>query len=417
VLRWGSILLAICLCMPCMAQEQEVTSGVAVPVTVSGLLIHTNATRTDDGLETSTRPAIRAVFTPTVRLGSHLFFYSAIAVDSATYYNGTSSNYDEKLFSSDLMQAFVGYEGHTGATSWLLKAGRLNSAFGLMPVEYDDARMPFVRPAPIYTSALMLRADQLPCGSADLLRQRNGGSIDFGCGGSEAESYGITPVTLYGLPGIEMQISSGRVDGRFQVTNSSPANPQGLLSSNQHVQWTAGGGFTFRGGLHVGMSGFRGPYLDDAIAPLLPAHEGINKLDASGLGADAQWSRGRWAMEGEWQRFRFALPSFAETPAVDAGFIQAKATLVPRVFIAARISAERFGSVRDSLGEYARAFESPRTAMEASVGYRLNRAQVIKAGFEFSDFLSAGLPRDGGMRNTLEIELVTSMAPISKAFR
>ena len=81
--------------------------------------------------------------------------------------------------------------------------------------------------------------------------------MQFGCGGSASERYGIVPVTLYGIPGVEAQLSWNRFDARVQVTNSSPANPQSLRSRSQFVQGTAGAGYSPHGGLHIGVSGFQ----------------------------------------------------------------------------------------------------------------------------------------------------------------
>ena len=412
------LLLLFCFCMAalCHSSEDESSYGFSVPVTATGALIHTTGAQTDDGLQTTTTAAFRAVVSPTLRLGSHWFFYSAVAVQSGSYFTSTSYNYNEDPVSAELMQAFVGYSGKVNNVSWLLKAGQLSSAFGLAPLEYDDARMPLFAPPPSYTSAVALRADQLPWEIRDLTRQ-TGGEVNFLYGGSGSESYGLTPVTLYGLPAVEAEISTGRIDGRLQVTNSSPSNPQGLRSGSQFAQWTAGGGYSVGGGVHVGLSGFRGPYLDTPVTPLLSPAGPISRFDASGLGLDAQWSRGSWSIEGEWQRFQFDLPGFLVSPTVVTAYGQAKKILSPRIFLATRLSLERFGSAEDSSGAMTRHFQAPRKAVEFGVGYRLNRRQLVKAGFSRSDFTSASILQTDGLQNMVQVQLVTDFTPISKVFR
>ncbi len=49
------------------------------------------------------------------------------------------------------------------------------------------------------------------------------------------------------------------------------------------------------------------------------------------------------------------------------------------------------------------------------MGYRLNRLQLIKAGFGLSDFTSA--TSSDGLQNTVQLQLVTDVTAISKAFR
>jgi hypothetical protein len=69
---------------------------------------------------------------------------------------------------------------------------------------------------------------------------------------------------------------------------SSPiANPHGLFSDSQHPQWTAGGGYTFAHGLHLGVSGFSGPYLDNSVKPLLAINTNLQSFGATAFGVDA----------------------------------------------------------------------------------------------------------------------------------
>jgi hypothetical protein len=398
---------------------QESNWGVSVPVTVTGNLLYTSAKQTDDyRLSGGNSAGFRAVASPTVNLGEHWFAYSALHLYSSSYFTGSAYR-SEQAVGFELLQAFLGYATKIGQTSVLVKAGRLSSAFGLGPVEYDDAKMPLLAPPRVYTTGINLRPDQRPCGVSDLLWQRAGADIDFHCGGSDEEGYGFTPVTLYGLPGIEAELSSHRVDLRLQVTNSSPANPQSLTSRSQSPQITVGAGYTLPGGLHVGISEFRGPYLDRAITAALPTGRTILDYRASGVGTDFQWSRGGWNTEGEWQRFHFDLPGFAVSPNIYAGYAQAKRILSPRVYIAARVSFEHFGRVVDRKDGAAPHFQPSQSSCELAAGYRVNRRQLIKGGFAFG---GTGLPSDSRwpsprLANRVEVQLVTELSAISRAFR
>jgi hypothetical protein len=399
-----------------MAQETDY--GISVPVTVTGNLLYTNAKQTDYRLSTGSAAGFRAIASPTLNLGEHWFAYSALHLYSSSYFTG-SDYHSEQSIGFDVMQAFLGYSMKIGQTSVLLKAGRLSSAFGLSPVEYDDAKMPLLASPRLYTSRINIRPDQLPCGTYDLLWQRAGNDIDFHCGGGDSKGYGLAPVTLYGLPGFEAELSSHRVDLRLQVTNSSPVNPQSLTSGSQSPQLTLGAGYTLPGGLHVGLSEFRGAYLDRTLAAVLPAGRIIRNYQATGFGTDIQWSRGAWSTEGEWQRFHFDIPGFAVSPNVYAGYAQAKRILSPRVFVAARVSFERFGRVVDGKHHEAAHFQPAQNSYEFGAGYRLNRKQLIKGGFSFGD---TGLPPEGRwasqrFANKVEVQLVTELSAISQAFR
>ncbi|HEY7307613.1 MAG TPA: hypothetical protein VH601_26045 [Bryobacteraceae bacterium] len=415
MLRCRPALLAFVLLVPFSARAQEATSGITVPVTLSGGAGYTN------GIEhAEIDGAFRAVVSPTLSLGPHWFAYTALETRSSSSLGyGYGTDEDGPVRFSPL-QAYVGYRTDGNGSSFLFKAGQLTSAFGLGPVEYDDARMPLVGPPPVYESHLPLRADQLPCGVRDLLWQSYGSEVKLHCGGSADESYGLAPVTLYGLLGAEAEVSWNRVDARLQITNSSPANPQPLLSNSQFVQWTAGGGYTLRGGVHIGVSGFRGPYLDHIVADLLPAGKNIRDFPASGIGTDVQWSGGSWSGQGEWQHFHFAMPKFTNSPSVTGAYLQVKKIVTPRVFVALRTTAQDTGRVADRSGRTADRIRAPENIQEIGVGYRLNREQLIKIGLDWAinRAWSAGRESWPDMHAYgVQVQLVTSLSGFSKAFR
>jgi hypothetical protein len=414
MLKWPPALLCFVLLVPFSARAQEATSGITVPVTISG---GAGYTRGPEPAEID--GAFRAVVSPTLSLGPHWFAYAALEtrLSSSLGYGYTAGEDRPVRFAP--LQAYVGYRAAGKNSSFLFKAGQLTSAFGLGPVEYDDARMPLVGPPPIYGSHLALRADQLPCGVKDLTRQSYGSEIELHCGGSAAENYGLVPVTLYGLPGVEGEFSWNRIDARLQITNSSPANPQPLLSNSQFVQWTAGAGYTLPGGLHVGVSGFRGPYLDHIVAGLLPAGKNIRDFPASGLGTDVQWSGGSWSIQGEWQQFRFEAPRFTRSPSVTGAYVQVKKIITPRLFVALRTSVLDTGGVADLSGRSAERIRAPEDIQELGLGYRVNRQQLLKVGVNGAAnraWSSGRVFWPATHAYGFEVQLVTSFTALSRAF-
>lgn len=412
--------LVLCPVLLCNLRGQEASFGISVPVTVSGDALYGHGAAAQDGQASSFTGGARVVVAPTLKLGPHWFLYSAIELYSSSYSTYDRPGEERPPVRADALQAFLGYSVKAGAASWLIKGGQLSSAFGLFPLEYDDAKTPFVNPPAIYIANLPLRADQLACGAGDLLFQPYGSEVEYNCGGSRSQSYGLVPVTLYGLPAIETDLSWRRLDARVQITNSSPANPEGFASANQSVQWTAGGGYTLPAGVHVGISGFRGPYLDRDLNLLLPPGRTIRDFPASGLGVDGQWSRGPWSTEGEWQHFRFDLPGFLVAPSENAAYGQVKRILSPRAFLAARVTAQRFGRIQDSSGVFAKQYQAPQYLDEFSLGYRVNRHQLLKTEFNWMNFSAWNAdnwywPASHGYG--VQLQLVTSFTAFSRAFR
>jgi hypothetical protein len=411
---WCLPLAAILL--PLGVRAQEATSGVAVPITISGDARYSRST--DDG--GAGAAGFRFVLSPSLRLGTHWFAYSVLNAQSSRYLPYSTGFDTGRAVGFSVMQAYVGYKADFKSASLLIKAGRLASAFGLYPLEYDDAKSPLIDPPPLYITNLLLRPDQIPCNIADVIWQSYDEGVQFHCGGSGAERYGMVPVTLYGIPGVEAQMSWNRLDARLQITNSSPANPQSLVSRSQFAQWTAGGGYSLHGGVHLGVSGFRGPYLDRLLGPLLPAGERLGGFSASGIGVDGQWSGGPWSLEGEWQRFRFGVPGFLASPSQQGAYFQAKRIISPRVFAAIRSSVQRPGGATDRYGQTASQIDARQEIEEFVVGYRINRLQLLKTGVNYGNRNGWWLDNwyyPAEHRFGLEFQLVTVLSGLSKGFR
>ena len=224
---------------------------------------------------------------------------------------------------------------------------------------------------------------------------------------------GLLPITLYGLPGAELDVSYDHWDARFQLTNSSPANPQSLLSESQHAQWTAGAGWTLWQGLRMGVSAMRGPFLDQTAQELLPAGRTARDYSASAVGADLEWSLGRWSARAEWFRAKFPYPRLFTPATVHAGYGEVKATVTPRLYAAFRANWQMHNRVEDRNGRSPQPFQPNIQVYELALGFRVNRLQLLKVGYEWlhTDGVS------GSQNNVFGVQFVTSVYSLSKAIR
>ena len=397
------------------ARGQEAGSGVSLPVTISGNARYSGSST--DG--NSGAGGFRALASPGVQLGSHWFGYAVLGVESKDYQSYSSGFDDDSPMRFTFLQGYAGYRAEFKSATLLLKGGRLVTAFGHYPLDYDDAKAPLIDPPPLYSINLPLRPDQLPCNLANVVWQSYDAPVDFDCGGSTAERYGLVPATIYGIPGLEAQLSWNRLDARLQMTNSSPANPQSLTSGSQFVQFSGGAGYSVRGGLHVGVSGYRGPYLERTLAGLIPAGRSLQDFKASGFGVDAQWSGGPWSAEGEWQHFRFDEPGFVQSPSMQGAYVQVKRIISPRLFAAVRSTLEQPGGATDGFGAATSQIDAHREIEELGIGYRISRVELLKVGVTFSEanewWLGSGYwPSE--RRVGLQVQLVTSFAALSKGF-
>jgi len=406
----GALWAVLCGVLAMPAQSQDSGYGLSLPVTLSGGAMYTGRLQFENPGNSPVTGGFQVMLYPTVTLGPHWFAYAAEQVRYAPYLYYDAYYPDHEWYVQTL-QAFVGYQVRGEKTTVVFKAGRLSSAFGAFPLHYDDADNALLDQPLSYIQTLTVRNDQLPCGVKDLLWQSYGW-VANACGGAPGWGDGLTPVSLYGLPGIQAEVSSHRVDGRIQVTSGSPSDPLSLSHTPQYVQWVLGGGYTIRQGWRVGISGFRGPYLAPELAPLLPVGTSVRAYPASGLGLEMQWARGHWSASGEWQRFQYDLPGFTQAPSLISTYGEAKRILTPRLYVAGRAGWLQPGEAADASGVSTNQFAPSIASYELGGGWWLNRHQLLKASYEWLRIQH--LP--GTQTNVLGVQFVTTFHAVDQAF-
>jgi hypothetical protein len=388
---------------------QEADFGLSVPGTVSVGAMDTQRLQLANPSNSQAAFGARLMLYPTLKFGQHWFAYAALQARLLPYFYYDAFLRDRGL-DMDVIQGYIGYTVHSGSTTLVLKAGKLVSAFGSFPLRYDDLDNPVLDQPLSYIRELPLPANQILCGTNDLLAQHFGSAA--GCGGAQGAASAITPVTLYGLPGVQAELSARRFDARLQITSGSPANPQGWENVRQYAQWTAGAGYTIRQGFRVGASAFSGPYLNSTVAAALPAGTTVRDFAATGTGLDAQWARGRLSVYGELQHFRFSQPAFVVSPSISTGYAEAKAVLTPRLYLAGRAGWLGTGRISDTSGVTAAQFAPLMKSYEVASGFWLNRRQLLKVSYSWLQI--DGL--SGSRFNVYGFELITRLTPPALTF-
>jgi len=347
-----SLLVCGVLC-PQLLAAQEANSGIDLRATLSGQAAASNMLTEPDRSGSPVAAGFRAVFYPTWKVSEHWTATGAWQLYSHPYFfEGFSTpGYGAK---GDILQATLNYSRISDKGSILIRAGELSTAFGSFLLRYDDA-----------DNALV----DLPLG--------------YG--------YYYAPVSSLGVAGAQIDATRGKWDGRAQFANSSPANPRSIFAPDQYGNWAGGGGYTIRQGLRVGVSGYRGPYLDRKYLYFFPGEAKPSSLPAHALGLDVEWARGHWNVQGELQKFVMpyqAIPTFRE----QIGYLEVKRVLHPRWYVAAR-------------GGYSSANASGNCeSIEAAAGFRPNHFQLLKIDYELLHYSQDPQPFD----RTLAIQFVTT---------
>jgi hypothetical protein len=303
---------------------QEANTGVDLRATLTAQAVSSNELTEAPRSGSPMIAGSRSVVYPTIKFSEHWFLTGALQLITRPYYyeDLSSTGYGAK---GSVLQATLNYSRVSQKGSILLRAGQMPTAFGSFLLRYDD---------------------------------NDNALVDH------------SPVSILGVAGAQIDATRGRFDGRIQFANSSPANPRSIFATDQYGNWAGGGGYTVRQGLRVGVSGYRGPYLDRKYAYYFPGEVNPSKLTAHAIGVDGNWAHGHTTAFVEVQRFVMPytlIPDFRES----AGYAEVKQVLAPRWFVA---------------------------------GYRPDRFQLLKAGYEFKHY-SANSEHD---EHVLGIQLITT---------
>jgi hypothetical protein len=309
---------------------QEAESGFELRSTVSLQSMYSRALTDSPRGGAPITGGFQALLYPTWKLDSHWAISGAIEVHSRPYFpeEFTTQGYGVK---TEILNANISYSRFWGRGSVVLRAGQLTSAFGSYLLRYDPATNPLT-------------------------------GVPAGYG------YYTGGVAIGGLPGAQVDATVGPVDLRAQFSNSSPANPRSVFDKDQYANWAGGLGYTIRQGFRVGVSAYRGPYLDRQFQYYFPGEAPPRELPATGYGLDVQWGRGPWNVYGELAHFQMTY-KLIPTYNLQTGYAEVRRVLNPRWYAAARAG-------------YSHPLRFPNSeSYEMAVGFRPAPNQLLKFGY------------------------------------
>ena len=161
------------------------------------------------------------------------------------------------------------------------------------------------------------------------------------------------------------------------------------------------------------MSTYRGPWLSGALASRIPPGLTAADFPASGIGADAQWARGRWSVSGEWNRFVFDFPHRDNASTVTYGYAEIKFIISPGWYAAFRPNYETDNHSISGGAQSPQTVFPDRKYYEVALGFGPDRFQLLKVGYEWAH-VEDGEPN----RNyVFSVQFVTSFRGLSKALK
>ena len=330
--------LGLLCALAAAAMAQEAESGIELRSTVSAQAMYSQNLTENPRSGAPMTGGFQALLYPTWKLDSHWAISGAIEVHSRPYFpeEFTTQGYGVK---TNILNANLSYSRFWSKGSLVLRAGQLTSAFGSFLLRYDPSTNPLTEVPPGY-------------------------------------GYYTGGVTIGGLAGAQVDATLGPVDIRAQFTNSSPANPRSVFDKDQYANWTGGLGYTIRQGFRVGVSGYRGPYLDRQFPFYFPGEAPPRELPATGYGLDAQWGQGPWNVYGEVAHFQMTYKAI-RTYNVQTGYAEVRRVLNPRWYASARA------------GYSHPLLFSGSESYETAVGFRPAANQLLKVGYTVQPYSGA----------------------------
>ena len=337
---------------------QEAASGLQVDGTLSTAVDFSNQLKEQPRDGSPFAGGARLMLYPKWKISRHWSFLAAVQLRTRPYFfeEFESQGYGVK---ADILQGQMVYSQTGKDKSFSVRLGQMSTAFGSFLLRYDDARNPLI---------------DVP--------------VSYG--------YYEKGVTDLGLMGAEVDASFHRLDFRAQFTNSSPANRRSIFDNGQYGDWAGGVGLTIVQGVRVGLSSYRGPYLDLESEHYKPREGPPQNLPATGYSIELEAAHGAWNFNSEIQKFQYEykiIPAFVEY----ASYAELKRTLTPRWYAAIRVTRLS--------GSYGLAEK----VYEGVLGYRPNRFQLLKIGYERQN----GRETPGSLGNVFSLQLVTQFRALS----
>ena len=268
---------------------------------------------------------------------------------------------------------------------WLSQAldvhvGRVPPTFGAFPRRLYVTDNPLIGMPLAYQYLTSSRADALPASADELATMRARGWLASYSIGSTEPTPGL-PIAnaLRWDTGVQVRWQRDPFTVYGAVTQGTIGDPR-LSDDNGGAQVAARVVHAPHPAVTLGGSVASGPYLSKSLAPLIPGPRGIRSYRQQAYGGDVEVSRDRWLVRGEVIWNRWNQPAFAGDAVrpldVRASMVEARYTVVPGLYVAARADRLDFSRMLTSRGPLT--WDADVQRLELGAGWRAHRHVLIK---------------------------------------
>jgi len=140
-------------------------------------------------------------------------------------------------------------------------------------------------------------------------------------------------------------------------------------------------GFTPIIGLRLGAYATAGPYLGDAVTPMLPAGTHWRQFDQQIAGVELEFSHGYFELNGDIAFSAYDVPTQSSRSRGQAWFLEPKYTWTPRLFTALRLEKNDYPYIAPVDSTYWIAQNVTFHDVELGIGWRFTPDLVLKASY------------------------------------
>lgn len=201
---------------------------------------------------------------------------------------------------------------------------------------------------------------------------------------------------------IGVQLSGARALGRTVTVDwraavvSLPVSRDGYTPDpGSRARPALGLGISPLTGVHLGASWTAGSYLDDATPAGYLAQRPWHAYEQRLLAVDLQASRGYAELWAELARSAYDVPGRAEPVRGTAGYVEARWTFTPRLYVAARAERNLYPFIQplDDVDDWI-ATSTDLRDLEAGLGFRPSADQLVKISWRRDNWVVDGALRD-----------------------
>jgi hypothetical protein len=278
-----------------------------------------------------------------------------------------------------------------------VEIGKIPSIFGTFAPRAYEFRNPLTAAPLMYQYHTTLRSDQVPLSADALVAQRGRGQFGVQFVTSGGVPTGSSSVR-YGAPvlydvcwdfGVVALGTWKRFEYAVGTTQGTVGVPLFSRDGNDGVQFVGRLGFAPTAGLRVSGSAASGPYLSRDVRAFLPPGADLEDFSETALAASIDWAWRHLSVYAEMMDARFESPWIAEDLGVNAWYVEAKQTVLPGAYVAARFDRMTFDEIVATnpqtgvLGPIG--WDRDIQRVEAAVGYLLARGALVRVDVQLWD--------------------------------